>query len=168
MNPMSKSGVANNDGWLAYTPASVGLLVSNIPTMLCPFPALTVLPAFLLSDRYLFRAAVAVPMLLFFAWQPGLFRGDAVVPKRSYVLLAIATVLSVFYFVASWNWGLHYQGPRYAHVVCAVNVVWVGFLTFAFARSWNAPPSFRFNLFLHWVLFAWLAWDAFPYLGELP
>jgi hypothetical protein len=27
---------------------------------------------------------------------------------------------------------------------------------------------FRFSLFLHWTLFAWLAWCAFPYMGELP
>jgi hypothetical protein len=77
-------------------------------------------------------------------------------------------VLSVVYFVASWNWGLQYQGPKYAHAVCALNVAWVAFLILAFVRSWETPPAFRFNLFVHWMLFAWLAWYAFPYLGELP
>jgi len=149
-------------------PASVGLLLSNIPTMLSPFPALTVLPAFLLFDRHFWKAAVAVPMLLFFVWQPGLFRGEVTVPKRSYVLLTIATVVSVVNFVAGWNWGLQYQGPQYVHVVCAVNVAWVAFLIFAFTRRRKAPLSFSFNLFLHWMLFCWLAWYAFPYLGELP
>lgn len=166
---MSKSGVATMMAGLGLlVPASVGLLGASIPTMLCPFPALTVLPAFLLSDFYLFKAAVAVPMLLFFVWRPGLFRGEAIVPKRSYVLLAIATVLNVVYFAASWHWGLQYQGPQYVHVVCAVNVAWVAFLIVAFARSWKAPPSFNYSLFVHWMFFAWLAWYAFPYLGELP
>jgi hypothetical protein len=166
---MSKSGVATMMAGLGLlVPASAGLIACNVPTMLCPFPALTVLPAFLLSGRYFFRAAVAIPMLLFFVWHPGLFRGEAIVPKRSYVLLAIAIVLSVVYFVVSWTWGLQYQGPQYAHVVCAVNVAWVAFLLLAFARSWKVPRSFGFNLFLHWMLFAWLAWYAFPYLGELP
>lgn len=166
---MSKSGVATIMAGLGLLlPASVGLLVSGVPTLLCSFPTLTVLPAFLLADLHFSKAAVAVPTLLFFVWNPGLFRGEAIVPKRSYVLLAIATVLSVVYFVASWNWGLKYQGPQHVYVVCAVNVAWVTLLILAFARSWKAPPSFRFSLFLHWILFAWFAWYAFPYLGELP
>jgi len=32
---------------------------------------------------------VMVPMLLFFAWNPQLFRGEARVPQRSYVLLLV-------------------------------------------------------------------------------
>jgi hypothetical protein len=29
-------------------------------------------------------------------------------------------------------------------------------------------PSFGRNLLAHWLLFVWLGWYAFPYLGELP
>jgi hypothetical protein len=155
-------------GFGLLIPASIGLLSSGGPTMLGPFPALTVLPAFLLVDWHLWKASVILPTLLFFAWCPGLFRGQVETPKRSYGLFAVATVLSVVYFVASWKWGLQYQGIRYTHIVCIVNIGWAAFLGLIFARSWNRPPSFRFNLFLHWMLFAWLAWYAFPYLGELP
>jgi hypothetical protein len=84
------------------------------------------------------------------------------------VLLAVAAVLSVFYFIGSWKWGLEYQGLHHTRVVCAANIVWVAILGFAFARSRQGTTSFKFNLFLHWMLFAWLAWYAFPYLGELP
>jgi hypothetical protein len=149
-------------------PASMGLLVSGVPTIWCPFPTLTVLPAFLLSNIGLWKVAVAVPMLCFFVWHPGLFSGESKVPRRSYVLLIIAILLSFAYFVASWKWGLQYQGSRFTHVVCAVNAIWAAFLALAFARSWKEPSSFRYNLFVHWMLFAWLAWYAFPYLGELP
>ena len=39
---MSKSGVATIIAGLGLLiPASLGLLVSNVPTILCPFPALT-------------------------------------------------------------------------------------------------------------------------------
>jgi hypothetical protein len=41
-------------------------------------------------------------------------------------------------------------------------------LFFAFVRTWKMGASFRNSLFVHWMLFAWLAWYAFPYLGELP
>jgi hypothetical protein len=165
---MSKTAVATMMAGVALLiPSSIGLLISGVPTILCPFPALTVIPAFLLSV-HLWKAAVAVPMLLFFVWHPGLFRGESDVPKRSYGLLVVAVLLSVADFVTSWKWGLQYQGSHHTYGVCAVNVGWVVFLTLAFARGRDKPSSFGFSLFLHWTLFAWLAWYAFPYMGELP
>jgi hypothetical protein len=149
-------------------PASLGLLLSNVPTTLSPFPALTVLPALIFSDFHLWRVAVVIPALFFFAWHPGLLRGEPKIPKRSYVLLLVAILLSVADFVISWNWGLHYQGPRYTYVVCAVNVVWAVLLALSFIRAWKNASTFKSSLFLHWMLFAWLAWYAFPYMGELP
>jgi hypothetical protein len=129
-------------------------------------------PAFLLAvlfrDAVMFRIVAVLPTLLFFAWNPGLLRGETKIPKRSYVLFSTAIVLSVAYFITSWKWGMRYQGIRYVHAVCAINLVWTGFMGFAFALSWKRSSSFVLNLFLHWILFAWLAWYAFPYLGELP
>jgi hypothetical protein len=169
VDAVSNSMVATISAGLALlVPASIGLFASNVPSILGPFPALTVLPAFLLSGQGMWRVAVAVPTLCFFAWHPGLFRGDTKMPKRSYVLLIILILLAIADFVTSWNWGLQYQGAHYTHVVCAVNIAWVALLALAFARSWKRPPSFAYSLFLHWMLFAWLAWCAFPYLGELP
>ena len=136
--------------------------------MLSPLPALTVLPAFFLSGWPLSLAAVTVPVLLFFAWNPGLFRSHAKIPKRSYILLLVATVLSVIWFVSGWNYGLKYQGARYTHMIFNLNVAWIGCLGVLFTRASRVGTSFKTNLFLHWMLFAWLAWFAFPYLGELP
>jgi len=45
-------------------PAAIGLLLSGVPTVLSPFPALTAIPALFLSN--LANGAVIVPMLLFF------------------------------------------------------------------------------------------------------
>jgi hypothetical protein len=149
-------------------PASLGLLIAGVPTKLCPFPLLTILPAFVLSTWRLHYAAVLVPVLLFFVWHPGLFRGEARVPRRSYALLVILTVLSTVYFIAGWKLGLKYEGAEYTRAVCFVNVAWATFLVFAFGRTWKNGSSFKTSLFLHWMLFAWLAWYAFPYLGELP
>ncbi len=166
---VSKSTIATITAGLALLiPASIGLLITNVPTILCPFPLMTIGPALLLSGQGSWEAAVVVPMLLFFAWHPGLLHGDANVPKRSYVLLIVLILLAIADFVTSWNWGLQYQGAHYTHVVCAVNVVWAAFLILGFSRGWKRSPSFAYSLFLHWMLFAWLAWYAFPYLGELP
>ena len=152
-------------------PASIGLLYSGVPTPICPFPFLTITPAFLLSSWLwayrLTRAAVFVPSLLFLAWNPGLYRGHAQVPKRSLVLLAAATLLSVVWFIAGWKYGLQYQGAHYTYSICLMNVVWLVLLWVIFIRCWRRR-SFTGNLLFQWVLFAWLAWCAFPYLGELP
>jgi hypothetical protein len=155
-------------GLTLLIPASLGLLLTGIPSLLCPLPALTVIPAFLLSSWRLSRAAVIVPVLFFLAWNTGALRGNARIPKRTYALLALATVLSVAWFVSGWNYGLKYQGPRYTHIVCIVNAAWIALLWLIFGRYWKREPSFKINLLLHWILFAWLAWYAFPYLGELP
>jgi hypothetical protein len=145
-------------------PASLGLLVSGVPTVLCPFPAMTVPPMFLLESR----AAVFVPFVLFLVWNPQLFRGTAKIPRRSYGLLGVATALSTYWFVVGWQYGLKYQGARYTYLVCAINVVWVAALWAMLTRKLWSTPSFRSNLLLHWALFAWLGWYALPWLGELP
>jgi hypothetical protein len=154
-------------GLTLLIPASIGLFVSGVPTVLCPFPTLTFLPALLLSSWGLQGTAVIVPVLLFFVWNPGLFRGEIGIPVRSYVLMAVLTVLSLVDFVASWKLGLRYQGAPYTYTVCAVNIMWVCLLGVLLAVGWKTKSSFKCNLILHWALFAWLCWYAFPYMGEL-
>jgi hypothetical protein len=155
-------------GLLIPAAVGLGLFFPSAPTVFSPLPGLTVIPALFLPDWHnLGNAALAVPMLLFFLWNRQLFRGQARVPRESYVLLALLTVLSVIDFVVSWEWGLQYEGPQFTAVVCSVNIAWLAFLGLAFARTRNGTTSFGTSLFLHWMLFAWLGWYAFPWLGEL-
>jgi hypothetical protein len=155
-------------GFLLLIPAWVGLNLFNVSMFLSPLPALTIIPTFLLDAMHLQGIAVAIPSILFFSWNPSLFRGSDTMPKRSYALFAIATVLSVIWFIGSWKYGLQYQGPTYTHLICALNVVWLaGLGVFLFLRR-KSDPSFASNLAFHLLFFAWLGWYAFPYLGELP
>jgi hypothetical protein len=133
------------------------------PSALYPFPACMFIPA-LFGLR---QAAAAVPTVLYFVWNPRLFQGDAPVPKRSYVLLTVATLLSVLWFVVGWKDGIAMQGPKYNYSVCAVNVVWIASLWTLLASSRKGVPSFKTNLLFHWMLFAWFAWYAFPFFGEM-
>jgi hypothetical protein len=131
-------------------------------------PALTVIPAFLLADFGLYPIAAAVPVVFFLVWNPHLLRGQANIPKRTYFLFAGLIVLTVVWFVVGWKFGLQYQGARFTYLVCAVNAAWIALLGLLFIRAWKGNPSFPRSLALHWLLFVWLAWYAFPYLGELP
>src|SRR5260370_36755298 len=103
---------------------------------------------------------------MFFAWNPWLYRGKTRVPKRSLGLLIIATALSLVWFVESWKYGLEYQGRQYTQAICVVNGVWLAALWILLASRWDRD-SVTGNLLLHWLLFAWLGWYAFPYLGEV-
>src|SRR5713226_2405212 len=109
-------------------PASMGLLITGYPTILHPFPIITVLPAFYLASAHLWMAGAAIPVMFFFLWNPGLSRGDTRAPKRSYALLAATAFLSVIWFVFGWKFGLQYQGSTYTHALCAINVAWVAIL----------------------------------------
>jgi len=144
-------------------PATVGMFLTGGPTVLGPLPALTVIPTFALGIP-----ATPVPTLLFFAWNPALFKGSVTMPKRTYWLFIAAAVLNAVWFAAGWKFGLHYQGATYTYSVCAINVAWIAILGTILMRSHKANLSFASNIFAHWLLFAWLAWFAFPYLGELP
>ncbi len=148
-------------------PASNGLFLSGAPTIFSPFPALTAIPALMLTQWHLGYAAVLLPTLFFLMWNPQLFRAEGKIPKRTYVLFALFAALSAIDFAVSWKWGLQYQGPQYTAIVFSINVAWVGFLSIAFRRCLNTSPSFRTSLFVHWMLFAWLCWYAFPWLGGL-
>jgi hypothetical protein len=148
-------------------PAYWGLMLDGVPTLRCPFPTLTVIPALFLSTGRLTWLAVLVPAGLFFLWTPGLFHGKADIPRRSWILLSVLTVLTVVYFAGSWGYGLEYQGKRFTYGICALNAGWLVLLWTIFMWRGN-KKSFTNNLILHWLLFAWLGWYAFPYLGELP
>jgi hypothetical protein len=88
-------------------------------------------------------------------------------PKRTIALLGLLTLLSISYFMFLWNDGVRYQGAHHTIGVCIINLMWLVLLWWVVIH-WRRKPSFRVNLLLHWFLFAWLAWYAFPYFGELP
>ncbi len=143
--------------------AFLGTFHTGVPTVCAPLPALIVIPSFILGIP-----ALIVPSVLFFAWHPALFKGSNTFPKRTHVVFVALVVLSAVWFIIGWRFGLQYEGVRYTYIVCAVNVVWIAVLAALLWQCRRKNISFASNLLVHWVLFAWLAWWAFPYLGELP
>jgi hypothetical protein len=111
-------------------------------------------------------AALMFPGLLFFAWNPRLLWGQVRTPKRTYVLVVVGVMLGAANLIVSWSYGVRWQGTEYTLFVEAESVACIAILCGLLFRSWKSEPSFAWNLALHWVLFAWLAWFAFPYLGE--
>src|SRR5262249_1253783 len=138
---MKSSTLTLGAGIALIVPASLGLLLSGTPTIFCPFPTLTILASFLLGKT----VAVLGPSLLFLAWNPSLFHGQLLIPKRSVVLLGFLMVLSGLYFFGSWKYGMQYQGSRFTHAVCFANIVWL-LLLWALTFWRLSKPSFAANL----------------------
>lgn len=154
-------------GLSLLVPAWMGLFSSGVPTLYAPLPTLTILPAFLLSSWHLESFAVLIPTILFFLWNPGLFNGQGNLPRRTIALLVVLSGLTVADFIFEWHYGIQYRGWRHTIALYMIDVVWLALLYLGALRTLRRP-SFKATLFLHWLLFAWLAWYAFPYLGELP
>lgn len=155
-------------GLALVIPAWLGLFSPGSPNLLSPLPAITTIPAFFFSSFGFYKLAIFIPVALFFLWNPGLLRAEAAIPRRTYVLFAVAIVLSAVWFFGSWSYGRQYQGRRYTDVILIANLIWIVVIAIIALSRWKKMPSLPASIFLHWMLFAWLSWYAFPYLGETP
>ncbi len=121
---------------------------------------------------YLIVAYWTLPPLV--ALLPALYMGSVVLTFRygawRIVLLVVALVLSalsVAYLYRSWDNGLRYQGGLHTKLVILENAVgW--FAVVCAGTIANVTKSRYVTLVANLLLFAVLAWCAFPYLGELP
>jgi hypothetical protein len=138
------------------------LSIAMGPSVVSPYPLMVVLPAFTIG-----LAAPLVPALLFWLWTIPLFRGDGRIPRRSAVALGLLTVLTPVLLLVSWEDGLEYQGGAHAAGMALLNAASLAMAWHLLIRGWRAP-SVVASLRFHMLLFGWLAWCAFPVLGELP
>jgi hypothetical protein len=136
--------------------------------ILYPIPLLVAIPSILFGGAWGHSAAYLaafVPALLFWAWSVHLFRGEPNPPLRSVLLFWTLAALTFVYFIGSWDFGVRWQGYVHLLAVAVLNVVALYVLS-RLLRTAKSTPLFRHNLIFHWALFAWLAWLAFPWLGE--
>jgi hypothetical protein len=143
---------------------SLGVSGDNYPTLRSPYPVLLVIPAFLgvpvIVIAILFASAFA-------AWSNQLLRAEAAIPRRSIVLLFVAILLSGLVFISGWEYGLKYQGMNYLFPALAISALAVVILV-VIASLNRRRPMLATSAAFHFLLFAWLATYAMPYLGETP
>lgn len=148
--------------WLTISPGT--------PRVYAPLNVLVILPLFLadsvLGNARILAAVGFVPVFFCF-WCLSVLQGAATLPTRSVALLVCAVALSASWLTFGYSYGLEHQSIGYFIGVAVLNVFcWV--LLAALAVLARRRPSYGHNLGFHAALFAWLAWCAFPYLGELP
>ena len=132
------------------------------PTVVTPYPALVPIAAFAVG-----YPAFLLPAILFWCWSPQLFKGGVSVPRRSAVPFGLLTALTPPYFIAGWEYGIRYDGRHYVVGAALMNLAVILLLWIRLFRA-RSHPSFHASFAFHGLLFGWLAWCAFPNLGELP
>jgi hypothetical protein len=139
-----------------------------------PFPLLTVFALFFSVDHgWGLAGGLLIWPVLFLLWNPALLRGAPAAPTRTYVLWLIIIVLSVAHFASylidwrdfskRWHDVEDIQRWRTLGLINAGLAVLVGLMLLRIRDRHRS--SFSLNLLLHWTLFAWLAWSAFPAAG---
>ena len=96
-----------------------------------------------------------------------LFRRQVRRPLLSLALYVVAAAVDALFLIANWHEGAARQGPVYTLIVVAANTllaVALALLALRLIRSPRAVTAWAFHI----VLFLWLSWVAFPWLGELP
>jgi hypothetical protein len=146
------------------------LTLGPYPTVWRPLNLLVLLPLFLFGcpSPVAFVVACAAVPLMYLAWCAALLRdGSPKVPTRSFVLFFAAAGISAFMHIVGSPYAAQYQGWAYLKGVWIISTLWwVGLTGLALLAERN--PSFAKNFTFHAALFAWLAWYAIPYMGELP
>ena len=143
---------------------SLGIGGDGYPTLSSPYPVFLVVPAFLGVPAVLLAIGFG---LVFAAWSIQLLRSEATIPRRSIILFVIATILSSLVYFSGWQYGLKYQGESYVFAALATSVIIIVVLV-VLAGFNRRKPSLATSAAFHFVLFAWLATYAMPYLGETP
>ena len=136
---------------------------SGSPTLWAPGNILVLLPVWIAGSTI----GLAFVPILCVAWCIPVFRGAANVPNRSLVLVVLAIALSITYLVTSADYGVRWQGTDHVTGVAIISIsLWIGLLLLAW-WAWRRRTQ-ALNAIFHATLFCWLAWYAFPTLGELP
>ena len=106
---------------------------------------------------------VLVP-LAFLAWSTTLWQGEPTIPKRSRNLAMLVFAASVLWFMWSGQVGVQTKGLFYVILMQGFNVLIASILVL-FYRLNKAEPKFRMAYAYHWLMFAWIGWCAFPWMG---
>jgi hypothetical protein len=105
--------------------------------------------------------------LLYVVWSLPLLRRPERVSRRTRIAAVGLVILSFPHFVLLWRHALETRGSGpHATALTLVNAL-AGVVLLALYRRNTKAPSYLSNFLFHWVLFAWLAWFAFPWFGEL-
>lgn len=162
------------------TAAAYLSVADNVPSLRAPFSFAAAISAMNIYEwgkhvlgksqiaKVTWTCLAAVPLgLAFVAWSYPLFQGRDPIPRRSAIAFVLLSALSIVFFVAEWSAGITHSGLAHTLVMALYNLLGAG-ISFWCLRRNRQVPSYGSNLAYHAVLFSWLAYCSFPWMGEGP
>ncbi len=159
-------------GFLLLWAVAYASISADYPKIFSPYSLIVIWPVLALHELFRYDHLTALLLwtlispALFLLWSFPLLRGQVRIPKRSKIVASLLIALSLFSLVGSWSYGIEYQGALHTIAIYVWNLIFWSAL-FLLNRSNKNHESYTSNYLFHWVLFAWAAWVAFPWLGEL-
>ena len=108
-----------------------------------------------------------LPSITMWLWNPSAFRGETMIPTRSWGLYFLLGILSLLFYISFFSYGNQFQGRTHTLSLAIINFFFCSIILLVGLRS-RRKPSFTANLLFHWLLFAWVSSYAFPFFGESP
>ena len=145
-------------------------MIANYPKLYSPYSFFVVLPALIASalelPKILLLFIAALPNTLFFLlWSKYTVKDKFLIHKATLKLSCAFVLLSIFFCITSYSYGIKYQGLEHTLLMYCFNLVFIGSLYKVYLIN-RIKPSINNCLFYNVLLFIWLGWCAFPWLGE--
>lgn len=146
-------------------------MVADYPKIYSPYSFIVVIPT-------MFAGELELPMFityflgifplatLYLIWSFSFIRQPYSIPKPTVVLAAICIVLSGVFNITSYKYGIQYQGQLHTFLMYFFNLILIIILFLLFKLNKSNPSKYS-GLGFNILLFSWLGWVAFPWLGEL-
>jgi len=144
---------------------------AGYPKIYSPYSLTVVIPLLALntlglSGILLVFCASLPKALLFFASTVPTMRGNAKVGRILAGLSAILMLLSIGFLFIFYDYGVQYQGKQHTLLMYLFNATLIGATITVFLVNFSRP-TVNSSLLYSCLLFCWLGWCAFPWLGEL-
>ena len=151
---------------------SYGTIISGSPNLFFPYSLPVIIPAFIFGALFqssviaIIFTVITVPIIFILSSYP-LIRGNKIIPKGTKVTSIFLILFSFLWLIGSWNSGIIYHGKLYTLIIYIYNFIfWM--ILFLLYKINSKKQSYASNYLFHLLLFLWLEWSAFPWLGELP
>jgi len=158
-------------GGLIVIAASCLTMIASYPKIYSPYSLSVVFPALIISSREMGEAVIhllsSIPILvLYLIFSIAFIKPTYKISKPTLSLAIVLVLLSVVFNIYGYKYGIKYQGMLHTVVMYVYNLVLLSLLSVAYFFNLKEPNSTN-CLSFNTILFSWLGWVAFPWLGEL-
>jgi hypothetical protein len=140
---------------------SYATMAGNVPTLLTPFSFTVVTPFFRVGRL----GSILIWPTVFLLWGLPLFAKARAIPSKSAVVAGILWGLGLVWLAIGARTGVVHEGALMVGGLAVLDLGLGGLLLWLYRKDRKAP-AFANNYAFHWLVVAWLAWGAMPWLGE--